>query len=160
MGDVKVIKSTPNHQVYIEKMLIDIYQPPLKEDSLTGRYATVLFMSASQNEDLFNVYEDMSYLIHLQNESESFRLHTENIGVSLTEHNNFKEALGHITKFSDSTYSFLDVLFEQKRMMFLTTIANKFIKLYQMFNQEEKIRIISAFVSIINKNLIENQELT
>ena len=54
----------------------------------------------------------MSYLIHLKNESESFRLHTENIGVSLTEHNNFKEALGHITKFSDSTYSFLDVLFE------------------------------------------------
>ena len=84
----------------------------MKEDSLTGRYATVLFMSASQNEDLYNVYEDMSYLIHLQNESESFRLHTENIGVSLLEHNNFKEALGHITKFSDSTYNFLDVLFE------------------------------------------------
>lgn len=47
---------------------------------------------------------------------------------------------------SNTTFRFLDVLFDQKRMMYLGQIGEKYQKLYQMFNQEEKIRVISAYV--------------
>jgi hypothetical protein len=49
-ADVKVIQTVPDHK------------PPSAEDTIEGRYAGVLFTTASQQEALFSVYEDMVYL--------------------------------------------------------------------------------------------------
>ncbi len=86
------------------------------------------------------------YLKMLLKNCDELRLHTENIGVSAGEHSTFKGILQEIGGLCDTTYRFLDVLFEQKRMMYLGAVGEKYMKLYQMFNQEEKIRVISAFV--------------
>jgi hypothetical protein len=50
IGDVKQINSTPDHK------------PPSQEDTIEGRYASVLFTSASQVEALFTIYEDITYI--------------------------------------------------------------------------------------------------
>ncbi len=42
------------------------------------------------------------------------------------------------------TIRFIEVLAENKRLMFIKEIAEKYAKLYQQFNKEEKITIISA----------------
>lgn len=47
VGDVKQIDSAPDHQA------------PSKEDTIEGRYAGVLFTTASQNGHLYDVFEDM-----------------------------------------------------------------------------------------------------
>ena len=39
---------------------------------------------------------------------------------------------------------FLEVLAENKRLIYIKEIAKKYQKLYQQFNKEEKITIISA----------------
>ena len=39
---------------------------------------------------------------------------------------------------------FLEVLAENKRLIYIKEIAKKYQKLYQQFNKEEKINIISA----------------
>jgi F0F1-type ATP synthase delta subunit len=57
---VKKIQSTPDHQ------------PPSKEDTIPGRYATVLFTTASQASALYDVFEDMKFLGELYANSESF----------------------------------------------------------------------------------------
>lgn len=73
IGDVPVVQSAPGHK------------SPIVEDTIEGRYAGVLFSSASQKEALYNVYEDMMYLAELYNASEHFRLFTENAGVGAKE---------------------------------------------------------------------------
>jgi len=40
---------------------------------------------------------------------------------------------------------FIEVLAENKKIMFIREIAEKYSKLYQQFNKEEKITIISAY---------------
>jgi len=62
--DIKVIQSAPDHK------------PPTTDDSIEGRYAGVLFTTASQQEALFSIYEDMAYIGELYNSSETFRLFT------------------------------------------------------------------------------------
>jgi len=79
--DVKVIQSTPDHK------------PPTAEDTIEGRYAGVLFTTASQNEALFTIYEDIVYIGELYDTSETFRLFTQNGGVGRKEINKFNEAL-------------------------------------------------------------------
>lgn len=39
---------------------------------------------------------------------------------------------------------FIEVLAENKRLMYIKEITEKYQKLYQLFNKEEKITIISA----------------
>lgn len=56
----------------------------------------------------------------------------------------FNEGLKEIGDFHQVTYRFIEVLAENKRLMFIKEIADKYIKLYQQFNKEEKITIISA----------------
>jgi len=46
--------------------------------------------------------------------------------------------------FNDVTMKFLEVLAENKRLIYIKQIAIKYQKLYQQFNKEEKITIISA----------------
>jgi len=45
---------------------------------------------------------------------------------------------------------FLEVLAENKRLVFINEIAAKYAKLYSEFNKEEKITIISA--SVLDKD--------
>jgi len=75
--DVKVIQSAPGNK------------PPSSDDSIEGRYSGVLFTTASMQESLFSVYEDMVYLGEIYNNSETFRMFTQNGGVGRIEINKF-----------------------------------------------------------------------
>jgi len=132
VGDVKVLQSTPDHK------------PPTTEDTIEGRYASVLFTSASQKEALFTVYEDMVYIGELYSSSETFRLFTQNGGVGRIEITKFNKALEEVATFHPMTLNFLTILAENKRLVFINDIVKKYVKLYQMFHKEEKITIISA----------------
>ena len=46
--------------------------------------------------------------------------------------------------FNAVTIKFIEVLAENKRLMFIKEVTEKYQKLYQQFNKEEKITIISA----------------
>ena len=70
---MRKIQSTPNNE------------PPSKEDTIPGRYATVLFTTASGEKALYDVYEDMKFLSELYANSESFKLFTENAGIGIKE---------------------------------------------------------------------------
>lgn len=47
--------------------------------------------------------------------------------------------------FEKVTLRFIEVLAENKRFVFIKEIADKYQKLYQQFNKEEKITVISAY---------------
>lgn len=132
VGNIKKIESTPDHR------------PPSEEDTIEGRYSGVLFTTASQNGDLYNVYEDLRFMQEIYKNSEQFRLFTENGGVGSTEIAKLNAALKETATFSDTTMRFLTVLAENKRLNQINDIAEKYAKLYQEFNKEEKITIISA----------------
>jgi ATP synthase F1 delta subunit len=132
VGDIKRSDSAPGDK------------PPSMEDTIEGRYAAVLFMTASQKQALFTVYEDMMYMAELYTHCEQFRMFTENQGVGIKEITKLNEALGQTAEFSDITLHFLTVLSENKRLFYLKDIALKYQKLYQQLNKEEKITIISA----------------
>ena len=57
----------------------------------------------------------------------------------------FNQGLKETGDFNKVTYRFIEVLAENKRLMFIQEIAIKYQKLYQQFNKEEKITIISAY---------------
>ena len=61
LGSINRVKSTPNNKA------------PSAEDTIEGRYAGVLFTTASGRESLYEVYEDMMYLSELYTHSECFR---------------------------------------------------------------------------------------
>lgn len=54
------------------------------------------------------------------------------------------KALLEVAPFHETTMHFLTVLAENKRLVFIKEIAEKYEKLYAQFNKEEKITIISA----------------
>ena len=132
VGNIAKIDSTPDHR------------PPSEEDTIEGRYSGVLFTTASQNGALFAVYEDMKYLHEIYKNSEQFRLFTENGGVGGKEIEQLNQALRETADFTETTMRFLTVLAENKRLGAIEAIATKYAKLYQEFNKEEKITIISA----------------
>lgn len=132
VGDVKQINSTPDHK------------PPSQEDTIEGRYATVLFTSASEQESLYTIYEDIVYIKALYDNSESFKLFTQNAGVGAKEIAAFNAALNSLGDFHPLTMKFLEVLAENKRLTYISGISDRYVKLYQQFNKEEKITIISA----------------
>jgi F-type H+-transporting ATPase subunit O len=76
--------------------------------------------------------------------SESFKLFTQNAGVGAKEIRAFNEALSGLGDFHPLTIKFLEVLAENKRLIYISGIATRYQKLYQQFNKEEKITIISA----------------
>jgi F-type H+-transporting ATPase subunit O len=57
----------------------------------------------------------------------------------------FNKALGEVGEIHPVTARFIEVLAENKRLMFIKEICDKYSKLYQQFNKEEKITIISAY---------------
>ena len=132
VGKINKIDSTPDHK------------PPSEEDTIEGRYSGVLFTTASQNNALYAVYEDLKFLQEMYKHSDQFRLFTENGGVGANEIAELNKALKETAPFSDTTLRFLTVLAENKRLNFIDEIAEKYAKLYQEFNKEEKITIISA----------------
>ena len=81
LGDIKRIDSTPGNV------------PPSMEDTIEGRYSYVLFTTASMNEALYSVYEDMKYLSEIYKNCEEFRQFTENGGVGSKEIKLLNEAL-------------------------------------------------------------------
>ena len=132
LGNIKKVDSTPDHE------------PPSKEDTIEGRYAGVLFTYASKQSQLYDVFEDVKYLQELFTHCETFRLFTENQGVGKKEIAELNVALKQTAPFSDVTLKFLEVLAENKRLVYISQIADRYSKLYQEFNKEEKVTIISA----------------
>jgi ATP synthase F1 delta subunit len=132
IGDVKQVDSTPDNNA------------PSYEDTIEGRYANVLFKTASQKAALYTVYEDMMYLSELYKHSEVFRSFTENGGVGTKEITDLNNVLRNLAPFNDVTLRLLTVLVENKRLVLIEEVAKKYKKLYQQFNKEEKITIISA----------------
>lgn len=114
------------------------------EDTIEGRYASVLFTSASTEGALYTIYEDITYLQSLYKNSETFRNFTMNAGVGLKEITQFNEALRSVGDFHHITYKFIEVLAENKRLNYISAIADRYQKLYKELNREEKITIISA----------------
>lgn len=132
VGDIKQVASVEGNEALS------------KEDTIEGRYAGVLFTTASQNGHLYDVYEDMQYLKDLYKHCENFRLFTENAGVGVKEVTQLNQALSETAPFSPTTLRFIEVLAENKRLVFIREIAEKYAKLYAEVNKEEKVTIISA----------------
>ena len=66
---------------------------------------------------------------------------TENAGVGAKEIAQLNSALQETAPFSATTLTFLEVLAENKRLVFIREISEKYAKLYQEFNKEEKVTI-------------------
>ena len=84
------------------------------------------------------------YLKDLSKHCENFRLFTENAGVGVKEVTQLNAALQETAPFSTTTLRFIEVLAENKRLVFIKEIAEKYAKLYAEVNKEEKVTIISA----------------
>merc|ERR1740130_1897168 len=69
VGSITKTNSAPNNK------------PPIAEDTIEGRYAGVLFSTASKQESLYAIYEDFVYLKGLYDNSEAFYLFTQNGGI-------------------------------------------------------------------------------
>jgi ATP synthase F1 delta subunit len=87
----------------------------------------------------------MKFIGELYANSESFQMFTQNAGVGSKEIRAFNAGLRETGDFHDVTIRFIEVLAENKRLMFIKDIAEKYAKLYQQFNKEEKITVISAY---------------
>lgn len=107
LGQINVVQSAPDHE------------PPIKEDTIEGRYAAVLFSSASQQGALFDIYEDVMYLQEIDNKSEAFHLFTQNAGVGGKEIAQLNEILNNLGTFNPLTIKFLEILAETKRLSYL-----------------------------------------
>lgn len=129
---VKEIKSVHNHK------------SPFSEDTVAGRYAQTCFITASKSEDLYNVFQDMSYLHEVYTQSEAFRTFSDNAGLNEKQINTYVAELGQCGNFCKSTYAFLDLLGKNKRFMYVNEVAKRYIRAYSLLSKEEKIKIISA----------------
>jgi F-type H+-transporting ATPase subunit O len=99
---------------------------------------------ASEEKNLYNVYEDMKYVSHLYENVESFRIFADNSGLNATQIYAFSEELAKCGQLSSTTLKFLDLLGKNKRFMYINEIAKKYMRSYLMLTKEEKITIISA----------------
>lgn len=86
-NNIKKIDSVPNHK------------PPSFEDTIEGRYAGALFMSASKAGKLFEVYEDFVFLSHMYDHCEHFQLYTENNGIGMTQIQQLNQVLSETAHF-------------------------------------------------------------
>lgn len=130
--NVRIIKTVSTHK------------PPISEETVGGRYAQTLFITASKKEDLYNVFNDMTYLNSIYEKSEAFRTFADNAGLNSNQINTFVSEMAKCGEFSNSTLAFLDLLGKNKRFMYVNEIAKKYIRSYNLLSREEKIKIISA----------------
>ena len=91
----------------------------------------MLFTTASEDKALYNVYEDMRFLGELYKNSESFQSFTENAGMGIREVRAFNTALQEMGDFSPVTIRFIELLAENKRLMFIREVSERYVKLYQ-----------------------------
>lgn len=129
---VKVITSVPGNK------------PPTSEDTIAGRYAHTLFVVASEENNLYKVYEDMKYVSHLYENLPSFRIFADNSGLNASQIYSFSEELAKCGDLCSTTLKFCDLLGKNKRFMYINDIAKKYIRTYLLLTKEEKITIISA----------------
>jgi len=139
-SSIQEIKSVPNHKA------------PTKEDTVSGRYSETLFTAASRKENLYNVYNDMAYLLDLYKQDESFRTLADNSGLNAKQLYSYSEELAKLGDFCDTSLQFLDLLGKNKRFMYVNQIAEKYLKAYTLLTKEEKITIYSA------KELLDNDK--
>jgi ATP synthase F1 delta subunit len=103
-----------------------------------------LFTVASEEKNLYRVYEDMKYVTHLYESIESFRIFADNSGLNSTQIYSFVTEMGKCGDFCSTTLKFCDLVGKNKRFMYINEIAKKYIRTYLMLTKEEKITIISA----------------
>jgi len=98
---------------------------------------------------LYEVYEDMVFIGHLYDNSETFQLFTQNAGIGLKEIRAFIQALKDTgADVAATTVRFIEVLAENKRLMFIKEVSERYQKLYIQASKAEKIskvQIISAY---------------
>lgn len=82
------------------------------------------------NQALYNVYEDMKFISEIYGSSESFRHFTENAGVGIREVRQINESLKQMGDIHDTTIRFIEVLAENKRLVYIQEVAEKYMKLY------------------------------
>ena len=116
----------------------------MSEDTVAGRYSHTLFIAASKEKNLYNVYNDMKYIIEIYENMESFRILADNSGLNSAQLLSFSEELAKCGGFCETSLKFLDLLGKNKRFMYINEIANKYTRLYLLLTKEEKITIISA----------------
>jgi len=120
------------------------HKPPVLEDTPHGRYASVLFSSASKQEALSIILEDVRNLKEIYNQSESFRNFVFNTSFKRTEQTVVLEEVEKIGELNHLTVDFLSTLIDNKRLDILPRILDKYVEFYRILNKEENIRIISA----------------
>jgi len=120
-------------------------KPPTLEESPHGRYASVLFASASSKEVLHTVLEDVRFLKELVTTSSEFRDFLENASFRRAEQLTVLLSLVEKAEFNPLTVEFLKTVVENKRLDSLPKVLDKYIEYYRVLNKEENITIISAF---------------
>jgi len=78
----------------------------MQEDSIAGRYAATLFIAASKENNLYNVYQNLIYLREIYDQMESFRIFCDNAGLSSNQVNSFIEELARCGEFCETTVKF------------------------------------------------------
>ena len=76
-------------------------------------------MGASRESCLYDIAEDMAFLGELYKNSEDFRLFTQNGGIGKEQMKKFNAALAETANFQPLTFKFLEVLAENKRLVYL-----------------------------------------
>ena len=86
----------------------------------------------------------MRFIEELYKNSEVFMMFTRNQAIGNKECEALISSMKQMGAFQDITYKIIEVLIENRRFKFINEIASHYQKLYQTFNKEEKIIIISA----------------
>lgn len=130
--EIHVIKSVEGHKA------------PTTEDTVPGRYGQTLFIAASQKSDLYNVYNDMKYLLNVFDTSPQFRLFVNNAGLNINQIGTVMNDVSSCGGFCNTSIAFFNLLAENKRFMYINKVAENYIRNYKLLSKEEKITIISA----------------
>jgi F-type H+-transporting ATPase subunit O len=86
----------------------------------------------------------MKFISEMYKSSEAFQMFSMNSAIGKRESDALIESLREIGTFSKVTERIIVVMIENQRFKFIKKIADHYQKLYQTFNKEEKITIISA----------------
>jgi F-type H+-transporting ATPase subunit O len=120
------------------------HKPPSLEDTPHGRYASVLFTTASKQEGLATVLEDVKNLKEIYNQSDIFKNFVFNTAFKRTEQLAILEEIQGMAGLNPLTVDFLSTLIDNKRLDILPKVLDKYVEFYRILNKEENITIISA----------------
>jgi len=102
----------------------------------------VLFSSASHEEALHHVLADMKVYKNILSSSDTFRDFINNISLSRQDQEAVLSSVN--SSFHQITVNFIQTLIDNKRLVDLPKIIEKYIDYYKILNKEENITIISA----------------